>query len=108
MEIVNNLEKHWPAVRNIKYKISAHPATIGLKEWLYAYMNSDVFYTVSDQIDWDKDAGCELPSLTMPAPAITNIGQINITNFKNYPGASFIDKSTNIIQADSNKKPEEQ
>lgn len=107
-EIVHNLEKHWPAVRNIKYKISAHPATIGLKEWLYAYMNSDVFYTVSDKIDWDKDTGCELPSLTASTQAVTNIGQLNIANFNNYPGASFIDKSINMIQADSNNEPKEQ
>lgn len=102
-EIAHNLEEHWPEVRAIKHKISAHPATPGIKEWLYAYMNNDIFYTVSDKIDWDKGIGCELPSLTMPAPAVTNIGQLNITNFNNHPGASFIDNSTNAIQADLNQ-----
>lgn len=94
-EIIHNLEKHWPAVRNIKHKISAHPATSGIKEWLCAYMNNDVFYTVSDKIDWDTETGCTLPAMTPPAWANPSIGQVNIENFNNYPGAMFVDKSTN-------------
>lgn len=106
--MVNGLEKHWPEVRAIKHKLSTHPAIPELKEWLYAYMNNDVFYTVSDKMDWDAETGCAMPAITTPAWANPNIGQLNIAEFHNHPGAMFVDNSTNTKQTDTNQNPKEQ
>lgn len=107
-DMVNGLEKHWPEVKTFKHKLSTHPAIPGLKEWLYAYMNNEVFYTVSDKMDWDTEIGCALPVLTTPAWANPNIGQVNIANFNNYPGATFVDNSTNTRNSNTNQNPKEQ
>lgn len=107
-EMVNSLEKHWPEVRAIKHKLSIHPAIPGLKEWLYTYMNNDVFYTVSDKMDWDTETGCALPAIITSGWANPSIGQLNIAEFHNHPGAMFVDNSTNTKQTDINQNPKEQ
>ena len=30
-----------------------------LKEWMVSYMNSEKFYTTSEEIEWEKGTGCE-------------------------------------------------
>lgn len=54
-ELVYGLGEHWETIRKMKHSVDVDTDIDGLQEWMIDYMGSGLFYTFSDEIDWDED-----------------------------------------------------
>lgn len=72
-----------------------------LKEWMVSYMNSEKFYTTSEEIEWEKGTGCE-PLIKRGKIAKIDLFRViialhEIGAFKSVDGSELHQK--NVIQA---------
>ena len=53
-ELVSGHGEHWETIRKMKHSVDMDTDIDGLQEWMIDYMGSGLFYTFSDEIDWDE------------------------------------------------------
>ena len=102
MSFIHNLGQHWCPICEIMNSCQ-YDNLSSLCQWLATYIDGIVFYTCSDEIEWDVEATgiIHVPVATSQHPVNVNI---NIETFNNHPGATFNDNSTALQPSADNQK----
>lgn len=97
-ELVGGMGDGWPAIREIKNNIEIDGNTQALKDWMVAYLKDDVYFTLSDVIEWDDGHTSVFPDIIGRRNQVLNVTiNNNIEKFENQSGAVFNDNSTTQI-----------
>lgn len=97
-ELVGGMGDGWPSIRKIKNSIEIDGNTQVLKDWMVAYLKDDVYFTLSDVIEWDDGHTSVSPNFIGRRNQVLNVTiNNNIEKFENQSGAVFNDNSTTQI-----------